>query len=48
MTSAMFAAMTTREYGDGVVTDEEVLGIELADVPDLGEGDIRRRSGIHT
>jgi hypothetical protein len=46
--NAMFVAMTTRVYGDGVVTDEEVLGFELSDVPDLGEGDIRRRPGFHT
>jgi Cdc6-like AAA superfamily ATPase len=46
--NAMFAAMATRVYEDGVVTDEEVLGFEVADVPDLGEGDIRRRPGFHT
>lgn len=46
--NAMFAAMATRVYEDGVVTDEEVMGFELADVPELGEREIRRRPGFHT
>lgn len=46
--NAMFAAMATRVYEDGVVTDEEVMGFDLADVPALGEREIRRRPGFHT
>jgi SpoVK/Ycf46/Vps4 family AAA+-type ATPase len=44
----MFAAMATRVYEDGVVTDEEVLGFEVSDVPELGDREIRRRPGFHT
>lgn len=45
--NAMFAAMATRVYADGIVTDEEVLGFEVSDVPELGEREIRRRPGFH-
>jgi len=46
--NSMYAAMASRVHEDGVVTDDELKGFEVSDVPALGEREVRRRPGFHT